>query len=80
MCIYKTTEDGLVKWTGFDDCIIGMATNIDHRMYAYDYEKMVKRLMTNNESSREDAEEHINFNILGTYVGEHTPVVIMELS
>jgi len=64
---------------GHDDAIIGTA----HRfgmpaVAAYDYEAIIKKLV-NGGSSREEAEEHFEFNIVGGWYGDNTPVFIRDL-
>ena len=65
-----------LKADGFDDAVIGVASrcgSVD--VLAYDVEKIILKLMLDG-MTREEAEEFFEFNILGAYVGEHTPVFI----
>lgn len=41
----------------------------------YNYRKMVEYLMVNDNMSYEDAVEFIDYNTLGAYVGDNTPIV-----
>jgi hypothetical protein len=59
---------------GFDDAIIGVAERIDLVAVCYDYAKIIAQLM--QDMTEEDAIEYFDFNILGAYVGEHTPIFL----
>lgn len=58
---------------GFDKAIIGYTTNGN---LVYDVSKMTNMLIEGDSMSREDAIEHLNFNVIGAYVGPMTPVYI----
>ena len=54
--------------------IIGYVERIGQPIIAlYNKEKIIDILVNTNGMEREDAEEHYEFNILGSYVGETTP-------
>jgi len=60
---------------GFDDCVMGVVYSFSGEpILAYDYHKVIKKLM--KDMSEEDAIEHFNFHIVGSYVGKSTPVYI----
>jgi len=62
---------------GFDEAIIGMAERINlGPVVAYSVEKIIGTLMSRDEMSYEDAYEHYNFNIVGAWMGDNTPVFI----
>ncbi len=62
---------------GFDDAIIGTAERFGMPpVAAYDYEKVIQALM--RDMDRDQAEEYFNFNIVGAWVGEHTPVFVQH--
>jgi|TARA_R110001592_G_scaffold247210_2_gene509281 hypothetical protein len=66
------------KWTGCDDAIVGLG----HRcgcdtVVVYDYDKLVDVFI--QQGMKEDESiEWIDFNILGAWIGEDTPIVLME--
>lgn len=70
-------DEELLFADGFDDAIIGTvsiwAGNSRERVVLYDYEKCVDILVAEGECDREEAEEHLEFNTLGAYVGPKTP-------
>ena len=66
------------KVDGFDDAILGIATrNGEGNLIAYDYDKCIKVLQ--KDMSYEDAVEYMEFNVVGSYVGEGTPIFIKTI-
>jgi hypothetical protein len=65
-----------LKMDGFDDCILGICTRFGQEpLIAYDYRKVINKLMEDG-MSYEDAVEFHEYNQLGAWVGERTPVFI----
>lgn len=65
---------------GFDEAIMGMSLKIGREpLVAYDYEKCISILIDRDDMTREEAEEYMDFNVLGAYVGEGTPVFILTI-
>jgi len=63
---------------GFDDAIMGMCIQFGAEpIVAYDYEKCLGILMDRDKIGRTDAIDFMDFNVIGSYVGLHTPVFIM---
>ena len=69
----------LLTLDGFDEAIIGVVERIGLLAVCYDKHKILKILM--RDMNYEEAVEYYEFNILGAYMGEHTPVYldVMEL-
>lgn len=64
---------------GHDHALIGVALRFGMPpVAAYDYEAIIKRLM-NWGSTREEAEEFFEFNVVGAWVGENTPLFVRDL-
>ena len=62
---------------GFDDAIIGMAERINlGPVVAYDTEKMIDIMVERDGMTYEEAIEYFDYNILGAWMGEYTPVFI----
>jgi len=60
----------------FDSAIIGVCHGYGQEpRIAYDYDKVLKQLVGDG-LTEEEASEHFSFNIIGAYVGPHTPVFI----
>jgi hypothetical protein len=66
----------IIFWDGFDAAIIGVGKRCGiPDVLIYDYEKMVE-ILVNDGGSPEEAMEYLDFNVVGAYVGEHTPITI----
>ncbi len=62
---------------GFDEAIIGMAERINlGHIVAYDVDKMLKIMVERDGMTYEEAMEYFDYNILGAWMGENTPVYI----
>ena len=61
---------------GFDAAIIGYDTNCT---VVYDYDKCMKILMQRDSMTEHEAHEHMEFNVVGAYVGDFTPIFIHRL-
>ena len=61
---------------GFDAAIIGIARRFSlPPLVAYDYDKCIDILMKDG-MTEEDAVEYFEFNVLGAWMGEGTPIFI----
>ncbi len=63
-----------IKFDGFDEAIIGITANSD--TIVYDGNRILQLLSEKNDFSAEDALEFMEFNIIGLYAGEYTPVIV----
>jgi len=64
---------------GFDEAIIGMAERINlGPVVAYDVDKMLEIMVERDGMSYEEAMEYFDYNILGAWMGENTPVFITK--
>ena len=68
--ILKYPDISFLKADGFDDAIIGVDINTNRLIYSF--VKTIHILM--NDMEYEEALEHFYYNILGSYVGENTPI------
>ena len=68
-------HEGLLFADGFDEAIIGVAERIGMEpVVAYDVNKIIEILA--RDMTEDEAVEFFEFNILGAYMGERTPVFI----
>ena len=59
---------------GLDAAFVGLATTFGEKIRAiYDINKVIE-LLHNQGMSYEEAEEYFDYNIVGSYVGEQTPI------
>lgn len=72
----------LIKIDDHDNAIIGTSTIWrDHsqvEVLVYSAKKIVKNL-THYNMTEEEALEYIDYNIVGAWVGENTPVIVWDL-
>ena len=71
----------LVDWEclladGFDDAIIGISSGSSPKA-VYSVNMVIEILMKEG-MSQEEAIEHFDFNIAGSYVGEKTPIFVND--
>ena len=59
----------------FDGALIGISCGINP-VAVYDINEMLTILVKRDGMTFEDAKEHLDYNVLGSYVGEKTPMYI----
>lgn len=65
---------------GFDEAIIGMAERINlGPVVAYDIQTILKIMIERDEMTYEEAIEYFEFNILGAWAGDNTPIFINKI-
>lgn len=70
-------DPDLILWDGLDEAIVATAERCGMGIVlVYDYEKMMKVFMDRDGMTQEDAMEWIDFNIVGAYVGQKTPITL----
>jgi len=68
--------DDLLFADGYDGAIIGVASGFDSGRVVYSIPKMIEACMQEAGMTYEDSCEWIEYNTIGAYVGEHTPIYI----
>jgi hypothetical protein len=65
---------------GFDDAIIGYSRriNLDY-VVCYSYDTCIEILMGRDEMTEEDAIEYMEYNVVGAYVGDNTPIFVQKI-
>jgi hypothetical protein len=72
--IVELNEDALFM-DGFDEALIGYIESCASSVVAvYDYDKVIGILQKDHEMDREEAVDWYEFNMVGAYMGENTPV------
>jgi len=66
-------DETFLKADGLDSAVIGVQVGEPMRLI-YSVAKIIEHLVTEDEMDLEDALEHFEFNIRGSYVGEQTPI------
>ena len=62
--------------TYLDEAIVGVVTRIGLEAVCYNSNKVIELLMTNEGMTEEEAVEHMEYNMKGSWVGETTPVFL----
>lgn len=71
------TDREILTLTGFDDCVMGLATQFTTGSWLlYDRDKIVRRLMADGMDPGE-AEEYVAYNIEGAWVSPETPLLFV---
>lgn len=78
----RVQDPDLLLADGFDEAVIGLVEGwIGPRrgeVVAYDYDRCLDILVTRDGMPREEAEEFLQFNTIGAYVGEYTPLFVHD--
>ena len=74
----ESIYDNVLYADGFEDALIGIGIQggIHKAVAVYNIEKMEQILMDRDGMDWGEAVEFLNFNTLGAYVGEHTPIYL----
>lgn len=74
-------DESALLMDGFDEAFIGFSRRLTEPLLAvYSWEKMVDLLIERDGMEYEDAVEYIDYNVLGAWVGERTPIVVMPMN
>jgi hypothetical protein len=69
---YSDDEELLIA-NGFDEAVIGIATDFTEPRLIYSVKKCLEILVSEN-MTYEDAMEHFTYNVSGGWIGEKTPI------
>lgn len=65
---------------GFNRGFLGMTQEWNGRVRSvYDYDRCVRVLMRRDKMTEEEAIEFMDFNVVGSYVGEATPLFVRRM-
>lgn len=66
-----------ILYDGYEDALVGVALRFDMQAIAcYDMTKCIKILMKRDKMTYEEATEWFEYNTMGTWAGEFTPIFI----
>jgi len=63
---------------GFDAALLGFGRRFATIVAIYSYRRCVDILVKQSGMSEEEAEEYMEFNVVGAYVGEQTPIFLVD--
>ena len=69
----STTESNLIFFDSLDDALIGISITDEKVVYSYE---LAVQILIDEGMEYEDAVEYIDFNLIGAYLGENTPIFI----
>lgn len=68
----------MITWDGCDSAIVGVVVRCGMpSVVCYEFDKLVEHFMSQG-LTEEESIEWIDFNILGAYVGEETPMLLYK--
>jgi len=74
------TDERLVKANGLEDAIIGVGSRMNMPdVLIYSYNKCVKIFMEKEGWTHEEAIEWMDYNVVGAWVGDTTPIFVHEI-
>jgi hypothetical protein len=63
---------------GFDEAFIGWSRRINEPLLAvYSYDGLIKVCTERDGMDFEEAVEYVDYNVVGAWVGEQTPIIVM---
>jgi hypothetical protein len=72
------TEQSVLLADGFDQAFLGVVFEWGPPRAVYSYEKCVNVLIERDKMTQEEALEYMEYNVVGAYVGEQTPIFVRE--
>lgn len=77
--LFEEMDESVLLMDGFEEAFIGYSQRINEPVLAvYSYEKMLGVLVRRDDMDYDEATEYINYNCLGAWVGEKTPIIVMD--
>jgi hypothetical protein len=71
-------EESTLLMDGFDEAFIGWSRRINEPLLAvYSYDGLIKVCVERDGMDFEEAVEYVDFNVVGAWVGEQTPIIVM---
>ena len=70
-----TEDSDALTLDGFDEALIGFGTQFSHDVAIYSYDKCIDVLVAQGMTA-EEADEYMEFNVAGAWVGNNTPVLL----
>jgi len=76
--ISEINPDALLA-DGFEDAIIGMCVQFGQSpVVTYDYKKCIEILQERDDMTEDEASEYMDYNVVGAYMGLHSPVFLIK--
>jgi len=77
----EQTDQTAVLMDGFEHAIIGFSQRINEPLLAvYNHERMIQTLMQRDGMTYQEADEYIEYNCIGAWIGEQTPIIVKPIA
>lgn len=71
----------MLKANGFDNALIGIGRRCSQEdVLVYNFNKAVKILVNRDKMTEEEAVEYLEFNTVGAWVGDKTPMFVYPMT
>ena len=81
LLIWVRRSSKILKANRLDDALIGIGRRCSQEdVLVYDFNKAVKILVDRDKMTEEEAVEYLEFNTVGAWVGEETPVFVYPMT
>ena len=79
--VHDITGEEVECWVaeGLDDALLGYGDQAGQTVAVYDYDKCLEIFMQRDGMDREEAAEHMSYNVAGTHLPGKTPVFLERL-
>lgn len=75
---FHEAADGAILWDGCDAAIVGIGLRAAaESVVVYDYDLLIECFVKDG-MSHDEAVEWVEFNIVGAYVGDRTPIILQR--
>lgn len=73
-------DESALLMDGFDEAFIGFSRRGNEPVLAcYSYDRMIEVLVERDSMDYDEAMEYVDFNCVGAWMGERTPIIVMPL-
>ena len=77
----EATDQTALLMDGFEHALIGFSQRMNEPLLAvYNHELMIQTLIERDGMTFEEADEYIEFNCIGAWVGEQTPIIVKPVA
>ena len=77
----QETDQTAVLMDGFEHAIIGFTQRMNEPLLAvYNHDLMIQTLMQRDGMTYQEADEYIEYNCIGAWIGEQTPIIVKPIA
>ena len=75
----EPTDPEILLADGFEDALVGYGSRCSHGVAIYSKSKCLDIMMKRDGISRREALHDFEYNVLGSYLGENTPIFLEDM-